>query len=87
MRYVVVLMIGFALGAASLAVASPERQTRPERTAATRYCAGLRPSDVYSACSVVRNWCTWIAKSNIDDPQVNFLFENMMRSCPRAWRR
>jgi hypothetical protein len=81
MRYLVMLMIGFALGAATLAVAAPERQSRP-------YCTAVRGyADVYSACATIRNWCAWVANANVDDPQVDNLLYHLKLSCPARWWR
>jgi hypothetical protein len=75
-----VLLIGVALGAATFAVATPEKQTRP-------FCAGISTTDEYLACATVRNWCPWISHhGQIEDLVVRNLFDDMRRTCPRRWR-
>lgn len=85
------ICIGFALGAASFALASPQKQTVSPQIQTRPYCPGLKTLDEYRACSTIRNWCAWVAAfskpmSRPEDPQVVRLLDQMRRSCPPAWR-
>lgn len=84
-KLLVGIFIGFALGAATYAIAAPQREARPN-------CAGNLTLDEFRACTTVRDWCAVYAKfakpaSRPEDPQVGALLDWLVRICPRPWRR
>jgi hypothetical protein len=87
-RYLLVLLVGVALGGATFALGASQGERAQNRP----YCVGQVPADIATACWVVRNWCPWITRyakpaSQPEDGQVVSLLQDLRRTCPRGWRR
>jgi hypothetical protein len=85
--YVAMLLVGIALGAATVALAAPGR-VGANKHQARPICAGVQPLAAFNACYAVRNWCPYFARwgPNMADEQVKTLLQHLTLACPRQWR-